>query len=264
VKKYKEIKYPRTRIATLDVCDLGNEKHHMKALLELDVTETRKLIKKNRNIKKCQISFIGWLIKTISETINEHQKVHAYLKSKKSAVIFEDIDISITIEKEYDGELVPLPYIIRKTNQKSFAEISKEIIEAKNQNMSSEDIVLGQKKNKIITDLYYFLPGFLRRYVWKFILKHPSVAKNAMGSVMVTSIGMVGKINGWFIYTSIHPLSFGISSIVKKPLVINDKIEIREIMNLTVLLDHDVIDGVPMAKFIKKLSENVETGLGLN
>lgn len=49
----------------------------------------------------------------------------------------------------------------------------------------------------------------------------------------------------------------------KKLVVIDDKIEIGEILNMTVLLDHDVIDGAPMARFIKELSKNIENGIFL-
>ena len=49
---YKEI--PQSRIATFDVFSLGLLKHHVSALLEFDVTESRKklhdLRKKNINI----------------------------------------------------------------------------------------------------------------------------------------------------------------------------------------------------------------------
>ncbi|NWF88753.1 MAG: 2-oxo acid dehydrogenase subunit E2 [Ignavibacteriaceae bacterium] len=264
MKSYKKLEYTRTRIATIDVCEVGRKKHHMKALLELDVTETHKQLKNYRNNRKCKLSFTGWLIKTISKTIEEHQAVHAYLKNKRSAVVFNDIDISIAVETDYNGELVPIPYVIRETNKKDFIQITEEITKAKNQKLNNDDVLLGEKKNKLFSDLYYILPGILRRFIWKIILKYPAAAKKNMGSVMVTSIGMAGKIKGWFIHTSIHPLSFGIGSILKKPAVVNDKIEIREILNMTVLLDHDVIDGIPMTRFIKKLSENIESGLDLS
>lgn len=84
-----------------------------------------------------------------------------------------------------------------------------------------------------------------------------------MGNVAITSIGMIGSANGWFIPISVHPLCFGIGKIAKKPLVVNDKIQIREVLIMTVLLDHDVIDGAQMARFISKLSENLELGTGL-
>jgi pyruvate/2-oxoglutarate dehydrogenase complex dihydrolipoamide acyltransferase (E2) component len=261
---FKEILYPRTRIATLDVCEIGRKKHHIKALLEFDVTKAREAIKNYRHISKCNISFTAWLVKTISKTIGEFQSSHAYLKNKRKAIIFDDIDISITDERTYEGALVPLPYVIRQTNKKNILEISKEIFEAKNQEVSKEDIVLGQTKSKFSTNLYYSFPGFLRRFIWRYFLMTPKVAKKNMGSVIITSIGMMGRVNGWFIHTSVHPLSFGVGSIIKKPVVIGDKIEIREILNMTILMDHDVMDGAPMARFITKLSKNIETGLGLS
>jgi pyruvate/2-oxoglutarate dehydrogenase complex dihydrolipoamide acyltransferase (E2) component len=73
----------------------------------------------------------------------------------------------------------------------------------------------------------------------------------------------MGNVSGWFIPVSIHPICFGISSVVKKPAVIDDKIEIREILNMTILLDHDVFDGAPMARFINDLSKNIRSGIGL-
>lgn len=263
MKKYREVSFPKTRIATLDVLEIGRKKHHIKALLELDVTNARSLIKKYRSATNNKLSFTAWLIKTISKTLEEFQQAHAYLKGKKKVAIFDDIDISITVERKYEGELVPLPYVVRKTNKKDLLEISDEILSAKNQEVTKDDIVLGQRKNKFATNLYYALPGIFRRIVWKYILSHPKVANRNMGSVIITSIGMMGKINGWFIHTSIHPISFGVSSIVKKPGVVNDRIEIREFLNMTVLMDHDVIDGAPMARFITRLSDNIESGLGL-
>ncbi len=77
---------------------------------------------------------------------------------------------------------------------------------------------------------------------------------------MITSVGMIGRINGWFIHTSVHPLSFGIGSVLKKPVVIDNRVEIREILNMTILVDHDVIDGGQMVRFLKELTRQIENG----
>ena len=95
------------------------------------------------------------------------------------------------------------------------------------------------------------------------MLRHPRLAFKKMGNVAITSIGMIGNVSGWFIPISVHPICFGISNITKKPIVIGNKIEIREILNMTILIDHDVIDGSPMARFISNLSRNIEKGYGL-
>ena len=84
-----------------------------------------------------------------------------------------------------------------------------------------------------------------------------------MGNVAITSIGMKGNINGWFVPISVHPICLGIGKITKKAVVMEDKIEIREILNMTILMDHDVIDGVGMARFISDLVKNTETGINL-
>lgn len=81
-----------------------------------------------------------------------------------------------------------------------------------------------------------------------------------MGNVAITSLGMYGKINGWFIPISIHPVCFGIGSIIKKPIVLYDQIEIREIINMTVLIDHDIIDGANAARFINLFIKDIENG----
>jgi len=263
MKKYKKIKFPVTRIATQDVGRISGQRHFIPALLEFDVTDIRNSIKNLRKIKTKHLSFTAWLIKTISITLEEFPAAHSFLKNKRKAVSFDDIDISITVEREYQGELVPLPYVIRQTNKKDFFEITNEILNAKNQNVSSDNVILGEKKHNFGIKLYYMLPGFLRRAIMRFMLGRPSSAQKMMGSVVITSVGMMGKVNGWFIQTSMHPISFGIGSIISKPGAVNGRIEIREFLNMTVLIDHDVMDGAPMARFISKLSQNIESGLGL-
>ena len=63
---------------------------------------------------------------------------------------------------------------------------------------------------------------------------------------------------------SVHPLCFAIGSIVKKPGVVNEKIEVREYLYITVLVDHDVIDGAPAVRALAKFTKLVESGYGLS
>ena len=120
-----------------------------------------------------------------------------------------------------------------------------------------------QKRSTLAERLYFLMPGFLRRSVWRYMLSNPQIAFGKMGNVSVTSVGMIGRANGWFIPISVHPVCFGIGKTTKKPVVVDDRIEIREILNLTVLLDHDVVDGALMARFFSALTTNIEKGKGL-
>lgn len=253
--------FAKSRIATIDICKIGKRKHHIAAFLEINISESRKKFKKYRNSNN-KVSFSAWLIKVICHTIHNNKEVAAYLEGKRKTVIFNDINASFLVEKEIDGKKVPIPVIIEKANLRSVEDITEQLNSSKKELLTEKDIVL-QRKSTRIERFYYILPSFVRQLCWKLLLRNPRRTFKNMGNVAITSLGMIGKINGWFIPISIHPICFGIGSLIKKPVVIDDKIEIGEILNLTVLLDHDVIDGAPMARFIKELSKNIENGMFL-
>jgi len=259
--KFETQIFPKSRIATIDISKIGKKKHHVAALLEIDVSASRVKFKKYKRDNN-KVSFSAWLVKVISHTINKNKCVAAYLVSKRKIITFNDVNVSYLIEKDINGQKVPIPLVIEKASEKSVEDITYQISASKNELLTENDIVL-QRKSTQIERLYYLLPGFIRLLFWKLLLRRPNSAFKNMGNVAITSLGMMGKINGWFIPISIHPICFGIGSIIKKPVVIDDKIEIGEILNMTVLLDHDVIDGATMARFIKELSKNIENGIFL-
>ena len=252
-------KIPRSRIATFDVYSIGLKKHHVSALLEFDVTDCRQRLSELRK-NGTNISFNAYLVKAISRTLEKFPQASSFLYSKKKLITFRDHNISLLVEKQVGDEKVPLPVVLEKVNSRSAADITREIEDVRNQSVSAKDIVLAQKPG-FHERLYYRLPGFLRRAVWRYMLNHPRLAFPKMGNVAVTSVGMMGKINGWFIHRSIHPISFGVGSILKKPAVVDHEIKIRDILNMTILIDHDVIDGAPMVRFLKELTKNIETGV---
>jgi pyruvate/2-oxoglutarate dehydrogenase complex dihydrolipoamide acyltransferase (E2) component len=249
-------KIPKSRIATFDVYAIGKRKNHVAAFLEFDVTEIRKKLSETRRSGQ-KISFNAWLISYIARAVAKHPEKAAFKKGKSKLIIFEDVNVSFLVEKLVQGKKVPLPMVICKAQKKSPAEITMEIENAKTQNDSEDNVVLGRKTN-ISEQIYYYLPGFLRRIIWKIILNKPEFAYKKMGNVVVTSLGMTGVMNGWFLHSSVHPLAFGIGSVIKKPVVIKNDIQIREILNVTILLDHDMVDGAPMVRFIKTLKDSIE------
>lgn len=74
---------------------------------------------------------------------------------------------------------------------------------------------------------------------------------------------MAGRINGWVIPSSIHPLAFAAGSVIKKPGVVDGNIEVREYLYMTVAVDHDIIDGAPAVRALSKLTDLIEQGYGL-
>lgn len=82
-----------------------------------------------------------------------------------------------------------------------------------------------------------------------------------MGTAIITSVGSVAYLPGWVIPKAMHNLCFALGSVVKKPWVVRNKVEIRDILHLTILFDHDVVDGAPAARFAARLVKHIQHGL---
>ncbi len=260
-EKFKVKEFPLSRLATIDIGAAAFAKHHIRVVLELDVTEARNKIALLKEQGE-YISFNAWIIKCISKAVSEYKPIHGLRKGKRKVLLFEGVDISVMIEREIEGVKVPLPYLVRETNRKTIGEIAEEIGSGRRQAIENEkNFVLGDGKNRILMKIYYTLPGFVRSYIWKQMIKRPFFFKKNMGTVMVTSVGMIGEMHGWIIPVSVHPLCFAIGSVVKKPWVVDDEIKIREILYLTALVDHDVIDGAPAVRAFTHLKDLIEGGL---
>ncbi len=253
---------PKLRKILIENVERGLLYTQMDGLVEIDVSKPLKLLEKYEEKTGEKLSFTGWIIKCISQAISENKKAHAKKKGNK-LIIFDDIDISFMAEKVVEGDkIMPLIFILRKTNEKSVKEIHDEIREA--QTMSEEEYEnIGSNKQAILLNQ---LPKFLRKiFFWRQLERNPFFRKKYAGTVLVTSIGMAGKkIAGWAMHPTSHSPVFTIGAIKEKPCVVNKKIEIREFLYLSCMIDHTVIDGAPAVRFVARLIEIIESGMFLD
>ena len=262
IGKYQEMPFPKTRELIIDVVEQGLLKHHVKVLLELDVTLARECLRFYKAKRGVSLSFTGWMAKCIAQAVSENPQVHALRHGHASMILFEDVDILITVQKTISGEEIPLPFIVRKANEKSVEQINSEIRSAQAQPVSKGAIMLGP--NPWFARLYLWMPKFFRKTFGRLITHDPFYMKKNTGTVGISAVGMMGNFKGWAIPISPQPLYFALGGIVRKPGVIDEKIEIREYLYLSFVFDHDVVDGVPIAHFIDYMTLLVETGYGLS
>ena len=188
IGKYEILKFPKERKMVIDIMEQGMNKHYIKALIELDVTLGRQKISDYKKQYGKPLSFTGWIMKCIGKAANEHKDVHALKKSKKKIYRFEDVDISISVERIINEQNSPLPLIIRKTNAKTVQEITNEILNAKTESVSNETL-LGTQKEEKLKRLFTSLPKFIRKIIyWKFD-RDPLFLKDFAGTISLTSFG---------------------------------------------------------------------------
>lgn len=83
------------------------------------------------------------------------------------------------------------------------------------------------------------------------------------GTFSVSNLGMfaVDDFNAIILPPQVAILA--VSSVIKRPVVINENIVIREIMNVQLSSDHRVIDGLDAAKFAKQIKDYLEMPISL-
>ena len=95
--------------------------------------------------------------------------------------------------------------------------------------------------------------------------RDPTIPVSMAGTIGITAVGMFGKgHSGWGFEVTRHSLALVVGSTIWKPSIFEGRVEPREILNLTVIFDHDVVDGAPAARFTKRLVELIESGYELD
>jgi len=237
-------------------------KNRVYGLIELDVTKAREYIRGHKEKTGETLSFTGWMIKCIAQAVSEDKQMQAYGKGRNRFVIFDDVDVSIVVEREIGGQMLPVPYVVRKANEKSFRQIHSEIRAAQAQKEAIGP-VLGSERTPRIMNVFRSLPSILGKIGWWKFRRDPFLKKETMGTVGVTAVGMFGNIGGWPVNIGFHSLEFALGGISRKGVMIDDKTEVREYLSVTVMFDHDVIDGAPAARFITRLAELIKEGYNL-
>jgi pyruvate/2-oxoglutarate dehydrogenase complex dihydrolipoamide acyltransferase (E2) component len=255
--------FPRSRLSTIDLGRIGVKKHHVAALLEIDVTRARHGLRVANRGGRSSVSFLAWLVKSVASSLAEHPNAHGVRVGKRRIATFDRVNVSIMVERNVDGERVPLPLLIPNADSRSAADIEAQIAVARQQSVNAGTVVIGEK-GSLRYRLYYALPGFLRRALLKRALANPQRMQSMMGSVLVTSVGMGGRVKGWFIPKSMHPVCIGIGAVAPKAVVMNGGIEPREVLHMTILVDHDVVDGAPASRWIAALVKAMESGAELS
>jgi len=96
------------------------------------------------------------------------------------------------------------------------------------------------------------------------MLRNPTIVTSMGGTVGISSVGMFGKGHaGWGISRGSHVLDLIVGGTAPRLAEVEGRIESRKMLSLTIIFDHDVIDGAPAARFTRRLLELIENGFGL-
>ncbi|MEJ7587445.1 MAG: dihydrolipoamide acetyltransferase family protein [Ferruginibacter sp.] len=165
------------------------------------------------------VSYNAIIMKVVSKAIESYPLINSSFEETRIRVS-KDVNFGLAIATE-TGIIVP---VVKEVNKKSIPEISS------GNAVNSEKV----KTNKLLpTDI-------------------------SGGTITLSNLGMFGIDNFTAIINQPESCILAVGAIIKKVVVVDNEMAIRDMMNITGSFDHRVIDGAYAAAFLKKTRSMLE------
>jgi pyruvate/2-oxoglutarate dehydrogenase complex dihydrolipoamide acyltransferase (E2) component len=193
--------------------------------------------------------------------VDANKVVQSYRKGRKQIIMFDEVSVGLMIERQVGETREMTGYVVRDASHKSYLDIHQEIRTAQFTPVSDKQMPGWFKFIMLMpypfSKLFGTLFGAAARH-------DPTIQVSMAGTVGITAVGMFGKgHSGWGLETTRHSLDLIVGSTTWKPAVVEGRLEPRQILHLTLVFDHHVIDGAPATRFTSRLLELIESGYGL-
>lgn len=198
---------------------------HAWMTIEVDVTD---LVKYRNNIKSkfkqqegYNLTYFSFFVNAVALALKEFPQLNSTWANDK-IIQRRDINLSIAIANE-DELYVP---VIHNADEKSINGIAKKI----------NDLAIKTRSNNLTAD---DMNG---------------------GTFTVNNTGSFGSIHSMGIINYPQAAILQVESIVKRPMIINDDMfAVRDMVNLSLSIDHRILDGLVCGRFLARIKEILES-----
>lgn len=221
-----DVEIPVTGVRKAIATNMLRSKHeipHAWTMIEVDVTnlvDYRNALKNEFKAKEgFNLTFFAFFVKAVAQALKEFPQMNSMWAGDK-IVQKKDINISIAVATE-DALFVP---VIKAADEKTIKGIAREITEYASKVRSGK--LTGED-----------MQG---------------------GTFTVNNTGSFGSVQSMGIINYPQAAILQVESIVKRPVVINGMIAVRDMVNLCLSLDHRVLDGLVCGRFLQRVKEILE------
>jgi hypothetical protein len=172
----KIVPYPRLRNFVLDVLAEGGRKKIAHVMLEADIGPMRERLAEHRRAGLGPVSITSYVAKSFACAIDDDKRIQAYRLGKSRLVVFDDIDLTFMVEREWEGEPLLVFSIVRAAQRKTAQEIHRELQAAKETPLGTDGPMNALEMQ------FFLLPSFPRRALWFFVRRNPYWFKDLVGT----------------------------------------------------------------------------------
>ncbi len=197
---------------------------HAWTMIEVDVTPLVALRNQFRDEfqrkEGINLTYLPFLIQAVVNAIKDYPIMNSHWAVDK-IVVKRAINIALAVGTE-DSVLTP---VIKNADQKNILGIAREI----------DGLVNKARAGKL------------------------TLSDMTSGTFTINNTGSFGSILSYPIINYPQAAILTFESIVKKPVVIDDMIAVRSMVNLCLSLDHRILDGVICGRFLQRVKENLQS-----
>lgn len=197
---------------------------HAYHLEEVDLTELLRLrerLKAEAERRGVRLTALPFFVRAVAQALREYPMLNSEYDEEKNVIVVKK-EINIGVAVDADQGLVVV--VVKNADKKDILELAREIG------------TLAEKARAGKLDV-----------------------QDVRGSTFtISNIGAVGGLGGLSILNYPEAAIMAVGRAKKKPWVVGDRIEIRDIALVAVSFDHRVVDGAYVARFVNRVKELLE------
>jgi pyruvate/2-oxoglutarate dehydrogenase complex dihydrolipoamide acyltransferase (E2) component len=196
---------------------------HVTVWMEADMTNivrVRDRFKGEFNAREgASLTYVPFVLRVVTQALRDHPNVNAAWDDGK-IIRRKAINIGVAVAME-DGLIVP---VIRNADEKNIVGLARAVI----------DLSTRARENWLQPD------------------------EVTGGTFTLNNPGTLGSLFSTPIIVQPQAAILSMEAVVKKPVVVNDAIAIRPMMNLSLSLDHRILDGLSATRFLADIKRGLE------
>jgi pyruvate/2-oxoglutarate dehydrogenase complex dihydrolipoamide acyltransferase (E2) component len=241
--------FPSSRRAVTAAVRAGRRIMPMHGLVEVDVTEARRLLADH----EAPLSTTAFVIAAVARAVAAHPEVHAYRNWRGRLVRHRHVDVQTIVEVPTAQGPFGLVHVVRDADIRGVADISIELSGVKADMTST---ATGRALQRLAPSAGRVPGVFPAMYA---VMSRSVRAHWLAGTVQVTAVGMFAGGSGFAIAPpTLASTSVVVGGLSRRPRVVGDEIAVRDVLDLTVTIDHNVVDGAPATRFGADLRHRME------
>jgi len=221
----------------------------MHGLIDVDVTTALGRLA----VHEPPLSVTAFFVASVGRAVASHPSVHAYRDWRGRLVHHRHVDVQTLIEVPTEQGPFGLVHVVRDADVRSVASISTELRAVRTDHRTTGTGLLLDT----VTPVAGRVPGLFR--LMYALMSRSRRIHRATGTVQVTAVGMFGGGGGYAVAPpTLASLVVVIGGISRRPYVVEDQVAVRDVADLTVTIDHNVVDGAPAARFTAELRRLIQ------